>query len=465
MINALPKKNCRRFALNKKHEIDMSRGRLLPKLLAFSLPLMLTNMLQITFNTMDLIVVGRFAGENSLAAVGSNGALITLVVCVLGGMGTGASVLVSRFFGAKDEINIRETVQTTVIVAVAGGVLVGILGAILANPLLRLMGTPDEVLPLATLYLRIFFGGMPVIVLYNFAGAILRAVGDTKRPLYYLALAGVLNVGMNLLFVIVFHLNVAGVAIATVLSQCVSCTLTVRCLVKSDAMYKLDIRHMRFSKKHFLQLLRIGLPAGIQGSLFSLSNMTIQSAINAFGAVSMAGNSAAVSIESYCFTAQDSVSQAAQTAVSQNMGASQFDRTKKTVFQCTILEIAISALLCYTAMIFRYPLLGIFTPDKAAIAAGATRLFINMLIYFMNGLMNMMNGVLRGHGYSILPTVISLLGVCVFRIVWVTTVFSRNPSLTVLYISYPISWAATSAALYICYFALRKKAFAKNMLA
>jgi putative MATE family efflux protein len=450
--------------MNKRHEIDMSKGRLLPKLLAFSLPLMLTNMLQLTFNTMDLVVVGHFAGGNSLAAVGSNGALITLIVCVLGGLGTGSSVLVSRFFGAKDEKSIQETVQTTVIVAVAGGVLVGILGIILAKPLLKLMGTPAEVLPLAALYLCIFFGGMPVTVLYNFVSAILRAVGDTKRPLYYLSLAGVLNVIMNLIFVIVFHLDVAGVAIATVLSQCVSCALTVRCLVKSDAIYRLDLRNIRFSKKQFMQLLRIGLPAGIQGSLFSLSNMTIQSAINSFGAVSMAGNSAGVSIESYCFTAQDSISQAAQTSVSQNMGASQFDRTKKAVLQCTILEVVISSLLCYSALIFRYPLVGIFTPDKAAIAAGATRLFINMSIYFMNGLMNMMNGVMRGHGYSVLPTAISLLGICLFRVVWVSTVFSWNPSLTVLYISYPISWTATTAALYISYFAIRKRAFAKNMI-
>jgi putative MATE family efflux protein len=319
------------------------------------------------------------------------------------------------------------------------------------------MGTPEEVLPLATLYLRIFFCGLPVMVLYNFVSAILRAVGDTKRPLYFLALAGVLNVAMNLVFVIVFGLGVAGVAIATVLSQCVSCALTVRCLVKSDAMYKLDVHHLRFSKRQFWQLMRIGLPAGIQGSLFSLSNMTIQSAINSFGALTMAGNSAGAGIEAYYFTAQDSITQAAQTSVSQNMGAMQYERTKKAVYQCTMLEILVSSVLCYTGMLFRTQLVGIFTPDKAAIAAGATRLLINGIIYFMNGLMNMMNGVMRGHGYSILPTAISLLGICAFRIAWVYTVFSWKPSLTALYISYPVSWTITTASLYCCYFALRKK--------
>jgi Na+-driven multidrug efflux pump len=267
---------------------------------------------------------------------------------------------------------------------------------------------------------------------------------------------------MNLIFVICFHMDVAGVAIATVLSQCVSCGLTLRCLIQSDNIYRLDIAHIRFSKKQFGQLMRIGLPAGIQGSFFSLSNITIQSAINSFGAVVMAGNSAGVSIEGFLFCAQDSITQGALTSVSQNVGARQYERTKKAVLICTLLEIGISIVLSSAAILFRRRLVGIYTTDQAAITAGATRLLINGAIYFMNGLMNMMTGVMRGHGYSVLPTVVALLGVCAFRIIWVCTVFAWNPSLNILYISYPVSWTITSAALYTFYFALRKKAFAKN---
>lgn len=447
--------------MDNKNEIDMTRGGMLPKLLAFSLPLMLTNALQLLFNAADLIVVGRFSGDNSLAAVGSNSALITLVICVLSGIATGASVLVSRYYGAKDGVRLRETIQTTVIVAAVGGALVGAAGIALADPLLRLMGTPEAVLPLAALYLRIYFGGMPVIILYNFVSAILRAVGDTKRPLYFLTIAGVLNVGMNLLFVIVFHLDVAGVAIATVLSQCVSCGLTVRCLVKADAMYRLDLHHLRLSPARLGELLHIGLPAGVQGSFFSISNIMIQSAVNAFGAVVMAGNSAGASIESFLYCAQDSVTQAAVTAVSQNMGAREFERTRRAVRACTLLVIVFSAVLSAAAILLRYQLVGIYTDDPAAIETGATRLVILGAVYGLNGLMNMMTGSVRGLGYDVLPTVVTLLGICVFRLVWIYTVFARVPTLTVLYISYPVTWAITAAAHYACYFAVRKRAYAR----
>lgn len=441
------------------HEIDMTAGRLLTKLLAFSVQLFLTNILQITFNTVDLIIVGHFSGEKSLAAVGSNGALITLVVCVLTGISVGVNVLTARYFGAKDEKSLRETVHTAVIVALIGGVLVGVFGFSLANLLLKMMGTPDDVLPLASLYLRIYFCGLPVLVLYNFASAVLRAVGDTKRPLYYLTFAGVLHVALNLFLVIVLHLDVAGVAIGTVLSNGVSCTLVIRCLTKSEAVYKLDIHSLQFSKRQFSRLMRIGLPAGIQGSFFSLSNITIQSAVNSFGAVAMAGNSAGVNIEGFLFCAQDSIAQAALSSVSQNMGASQYERTKKAVLECTIIESVVSTVLCCIAVAFRHQIIGIYTPDQSAVEIGATRLLINGSFYVMNGLMNMMAGIIRGHGYSILPTFVSLIGVCVFRIVWVHTAFSCNPTLTILYISYPISWTITTITLFTSYFTLRKKSY------
>ena len=448
--------------MKRQHEIDMSVGNMLPKLLTFALPLMLSGVLQLAFNAADLIVVGRFVGEKYLAAVGSNGALVNLVINILMGLGTGASVLTARHFGARDFARMRETVGTTLILSVGGGVLFGAIGVIAATPLLRLMGTPEDVLPLAALYLRIYFLGMPVIVTYNFASAILRAVGDTKRPLYFLTLAGALNVGMNLFFVLVCHMDVAGVAIATVLSQCVSAALTVNCILHSDESYHVSLREIRFSKEQFREILRIGLPAGIQGSLFSISNVIIQSSVNSFGSIVMAGNSAASSLESFAFCAQDGISQTALASVSQNMGARQYERTKTAVKLCTLLEIGFSVVLSGLLILFRVPLLGIYTTEAAAVAAGCRRLVINGAIYFTNGLMNMMAASIRGHGYSLLPTAVTLIGVCAFRILWIFTVFRAYHSLTLLYLSYPISWVMTSSAQYICYFRIRHKAFERN---
>lgn len=445
--------------MNKKHEIDMSVGRMLPKLLAFTIPLMLSGVLQLAFNAADLIVVGRFAGETALAAVGSNTALVSLVVNVFLGMGTGASVLVSRYYGAKDEKSLSETVQTTVLVAAIGGVLFGILGLFAAGPLLKLMGTPEDVLPLAKLYLRIYFCGLPVIGLFNFSSAVLRAVGDTRRPLLYMAIAGVLNVLMNLFFVIVLEMSVAGVAIATVLSQAVSCFLTLRCLRRSDGIYRLPKGKLRIYGAQFRQLARIGLPAGIQGSLFSISNVIIQSSVNSFGYMVMAGNSAAASIEAFVFCAQDSVAQAATAAVSQNMGARTYDRTKRAVLCCTLLEVGFSVTLSIVMILLRRPLLGIYTSDAEAIAAGSVRMVIIGSGFFLNGLMNMMNCAIRGHGYGLLPTAITLIGVCGLRLVWIYTVFAADPGMKLLYLSYPLSWLLTTSAQYICYFTVRKKAF------
>ncbi len=448
--------------MKKTHEIDLSRGRLLPKLIIFSVPVIFSGVLQLAFNAADLIVVGRFAGGNSLAAVGSNGALVALVVNVLVGIGSGVSVLVARYFGARDTKGLRDIVQTSLIMALLGGIIVGLLGIIVSKPLLKLLGTPGEVVDLAAVYLRIYFCGIPVIALYNFAGGILRAVGDTKRPLYYLGIAGVLNVLMNVFFVVVCGLDVIGVALATVLSQCVSCYLILRCLAKEDAAYRLELSHIRFSWIQCRQLLQIGLPAGIQGSLFSVANLVIQSSINSFGATVMAGASAGANIESFLFCVQDSLNQAAVASVSQNMGARQYERTKLAVLECTILQVGVSVALCILSMTFRRQLVSIYTTDPAAIEAGATRLLVTGVLYFMNGLQNMMAGTLRGHGYGLLPAVIALVGVCAFRILWIYTAFAWHPTLLVLYMSYPISWVITTAADYIVYFSVRNRAFAKN---
>ncbi len=440
----------------------MTFGRLLPKLLGFAVPVLLSGVLQLAFNAADLIVVGRFCGENALAAVGSNMALVSLLVNVLMGMGTGSSVLAARYFGAKDERQMRDTVETTVIVAAVGGVAFALLGFFLSGPLLVLMDTPEEVLPLATLYLRIYFCGLPVMALYNFCSAILRSVGDTRRPLYYMAIAGVLNVALNVFFVVVVRLSVAGVAIATVASQCVSCFLVLRCLRRSDGIYRLRRGRLHFSVPQFKKLLAIGIPAGIQGSLFSISNVLVQSSVNSFGAAVMAGNSAAGSIEAFGFCAQDSINQAAVASVSQNMGAREYGRTKKAVLYCSLLEILFSVVLSGMFMIFRRPLLGIYTHDADAILAGSTRMLVLGAVYFLNGLQNMMTGAIRGHGFSYLPTGITLLGICGFRVIWITTAFAATHSLIVLYLSYPISWVLTAAAQYICYFSTRNKAFRRN---
>ena len=448
--------------MKNKYELDMSQGKLFPMLVAFAIPLILSGILQLAFNAADLIVVGRFAGENSLAAVGSNQALVSLIVNVLMGMGTGTSVLVSRYYGAKNEAKLLDTIRTTVIIAVVGGVIFGVLAILVSGSLLRIMGTPEEVLPLATIYLRIYFAGLPVLVLYNFCSAALRAVGDTKRPLIYLAIAGVLNVGMNLFFVIVFHMGVVGVALATVLSQCVSCYLTVRCLLRSESICRLELKGHRFSWVCFKEIFRIGLPAGIQGSLFSVSNVLIQSSINSFGAMVMAGNSAGASIEAFSFVALDAVSQAAVASVSQNMGARKYDRTRQAVRCCTLLGFIVGVVMSMTIILLRRPLVGIYTSEPAAIEAGCRRLVVIGILYFVNGFQHMFGGILRGHGYSLLPTCITLMGICGFRVFWIYTAFAETRSLDLLYASYPISWVLTITVLLIFYFALRKKAYAKN---
>lgn len=448
--------------MKNRYEIDMSKGRLFSKIVSFAVPLIISGILQLAFNAADLIVVGRFSGENSLAAVGSNSALVSLVINVLLGLGTGTSVMISQYFGAKAEKQLQDAVSTTVIVAVVGGVIFGILGILLAGPLLRAMGTPEAVLPLAETYLRIYFGGLPVIILYNFSSAVLRAVGDSRRPLLFLTIAGVLNVGMNLVFVIVFRMDVAGVAIATVLSQCVSCALTLRCLLKSDSICRLVLHPFTFSRVQFLEMLRIGLPAGVQGSLFSISNVLIQSSINSFGSIVMAGNSAAASVESFLFVSMDAMNQAAVASVSQNMGAREYARTRKAVRCCLLMEFCVAAFLSSLTILFRRQLVGIYTSDPDAIEAGAVRLMVLGVLYFTNGMQHMLTGVMRGHGYSILPTCITLTGICGFRVVFIYTYFAAHHTLESLYLSYPISWIITIIAQVTCYFLLRNRAYEKN---
>ena len=448
--------------VKRAHEIDFSEGRLLPKLCSFALPVMLSGILQLAFNAADLIVVGRFEGEVALAAVGSNGALVSLVVNVFMGLGSGVSVLAARYFGAKDDRRMGETVETAAIVGVLGGILTALVGLILSVPMLRVMSTPENVLPLAAVYLRIYFLGIPFLATYNFLSAVLRSVGDTRRPLLYMAVAGVVNVLLNLLLVVVFHLGVVGVAVATVASELLSCILTVRCLLLSEGAYRLPRGKLHFSRTVFLQMLHIGLPAGIQGSLFSISNVIIQSSINSFGASVVAGNAAAASLEGFGYCCQDSVCQATVAAASQCMGARKYERVRSVTVVCNILAVFASMVPYGVILLFRYPLLHAYTAEADAVEAGVVRLFYLGSLYFTAGFMGVMTGVLRGYGYSILPTSITLVGVCGFRLVWIFTVFARFHDLRLLYSCYPISWTLTAIGLFIAYFALRKKAVALN---
>ena len=434
-----------------RYEMDMTTGRLLPKVLAFSGPLILTGILQLLYNAADIVVVGRFAGPQALAAVGSTGALINLLVNVFMGLSVGASVVVARAYGAGDNASVSTGVHTAITVAGVAGVLVGVLGFVACHPLLKWMGSPDDVLDMATLYMKIFFVGMPANMLYNFGAAILRAVGDTRRPLYYLTVSGILNVLLNLVLVIVFHMGVAGVAIATVASQVMSMTLVMICLIRSDGPIHLDLRKLRIHLSQLVEIVRVGLPAGLQGSLFSISNVLIQSSVNSFGSLVMAGNSAGSNLEGFVYTSMNAIHQADLTFASQNLGAGQFKRVRRVMWVClgTVTAIGLGMGLVFLA--FGNQLVSIYNSDPEVIHYGMTRLKIILPTYFLCGLMDVMVGQLRGVGYSILPMMISLTGACLLRVVWIYTFFAANPTLEVLYISYPVSWLITFATHFVCY--------------
>lgn len=435
----------------------MIHGPLLGKILLFTLPLMASSILQLLFNAADIIVVGRYAGSDALAAVGSTGALINLLTNMFIGFSVGANVLVARYYGAGKPDEVSETVHTSVMLSIIGGVLLAVIGIIFASPLLELMGTPENVLPLAALYVRIYFAGMPVILLYNYGSAILRAIGDTKRPLYYLAIAGVLNIILNLILVIVFEMSVAGVALATIISQTLSAVLVIRCLMHIEGGCHLDLHQLKIHTNKLWKILQLGLPAGLQGSIFSLSNVLIQSSVNSFGAIAMAGNSAAANIEGFTYVAMNSFYQAAITFVSQNMGAMEFRRIRKIAWQCLACVTVTGALLGNLSFFFGHQLLGIYSDEAEVIRYGIYRLEVIGTTYFLCGIMDVCVGCLRGIGYSFLPMVVSLLGACGFRILWIFTVFKGHHDLHTLYISYPISWAITASVHMVCFLILYRR--------
>ncbi len=444
---------------NTKHGIDMTTGAILPKILKFTLPLMLSSILQLLFNAADIIVVGNFASDNSLAAVGSTSALVNLMTNLFLGLSTGANVLSAHYMGAGDDERVSKTVHTSILLSIISGLIMTVVGILFADKLLGLMDTPDEVIDLSTLYLRIYFAGMVAMMIYNFGSSLLRSKGDTKRPLYYLAFAGVINVVLNMIFVIFLKMDVAGVALATVISQCISAFLVVRCLMKETDGFKLILKKLGIDKHIMMKILRIGIPAGFQGVVFSLSNVVIQSSINGFGPIVMAANSAAASIEGFVWVSMNAFSQAAISFVSQNIGAGKYSRINKIAFTACACAAVAGLVFGNLAYLFGEPLLGIYDPRPEIIPSGLTRMSLVCGLYFLCGLMDCCTGAIRGMGFAVAPTIVSLLGACGLRLLWIGTVFQVPEYHTefMLFLSYPLSWGITFVVHLICFVIMRRK--------
>lgn len=438
----------------KQYEMDMCSGPILRKMLMFALPLMLSSILQLLFNAADIVVVGKFAGDNSLAAVGSNTALINLLTNLFIGLSIGANVVAARSYGAKTWDDLRDTVHTSMLLSMISGGLLMVLGVIGARQMLIWMQTPEEVLPLATTYLRIYFLGMASTMVYNFGSALLRAVGDTKRPLYFLLCAGVINVVLNLIFVVGFHLDVMGVAIATVISETVSALLVLRCLMKESRRDSSGTACSAYSSKEddtdFAELV---CRPGFQGVVFALSNVVIQSSVNIFGNIVVAGNSAAANLEGFVYMAMNAFYQTTLSFVSQNYGAGEQKRIHRIVLLGEACVIVTGTLLGNAVVFFGNELLHIYSSNPEVIAAGIVRLHYISMVYALCGIMDVMVGALRGIGYSVMPMIVSIVGVCVLRLVWLATVFQipEYHRIETVYLSYPVTWILTSLV-YIVFF-------------
>ena len=448
-----------------KYDIDMTTGPLLKKILAFAAPMMLTGILQLLYNAADVAVVGSFAGKEALAAVGSTGALINLIVNVIMGLSVGSSVMIARRLGSHDDDGVRRAVNTSMLVAVIGGLLVMVVGIAFSGLFLSLMATPDDVLPLATKYMRIYFIGAPASVVYNFGASVLRANGDTRRPLYFLIVSGAVNVLFNLLFVIGFNMDVDGIATATVISQVLSAIFVIVAMMKMTTASRLEIKALKIYKQEFFEMLRIGLPAGIQGSIFSISNVLIQSAVNSFDNSSIiAGNAAAGNLEGFIYVAMNTFYHAALTFTGQNYGAKQFKRINKVLAECLITVTVVGLAVGMVIELANGQLLKLYTNDPEIIRYAQSRNAIICPTYFLCGIMEVMVGMLRGLGYSIAPMIVSIAGVCGIRIAWIYIVFAADPSIQSLYMSYPVSWLITAAIHSVCFIAVRKSA-ERRMLA
>ncbi len=440
----------------KSYNMDMCNGPVLPKVIAFSLPLMLSGCLQLLFNAADVIVVGRFAGKESLAAVGSTSALTNLLINLFIGLSIGTNVVVGHTLGSDDKEATKDNVHTAISISFLTGFALIIIGIIFTKPLLLWMGAPTDVLNKAAIYLKIIFIGMPATMVYNFGSAILRATGDTKRPLYFLSVAGIVNVILNLFFVIALQMDVAGVALATILSQCISAALILLCLSQIDGPCRLNLKKLYIHPTRLRRMMQIGLPAGIQSSLFSFSNVLIQSSINSFGSVVIAGNSAAASVEQFVYISMNAVHQATVSFTSQNTGARKPERINQILFSCLALVTGIGLFMGIGINLLGAPLLSIYSPDPLVIEAGKIRLLWISLPYFLCGVMEIIMGIMRGLGYALTPMVVSLLGICLFRVIWLSTIFAWMPTQEILFVSYPITWLLTALIHALTYLYARK---------
>ena len=444
-----------------KYEIDMCNGTIMDKLISFSVPLILSGILQLLFNAVDIIVVGRFSGSQALAAVGSTTALINIFTNLFIGISLGANVLAARFYAAQKDKEMSETVHTAIMLALISGVVMLFVGIFFARGALELMGTPDDVIGQSTLYMRIYFAGMPFFMLYNYGEAILRAVGDTKRPLLFLIVSGVVNACLNLFLVIAFHLGVAGVAIATVTAQGISCALVLRCLQRSQASYQLRFRDLKIRGCYVQQIFQVGLPAGIQSTVINFSNALLQSSVNSFGSIAMAGYTAANNLFGFLYVSTNSITQACMSFTSQNYGVGKWKRMDRVLFDCIILSVAVMLILGGGMYFFGPEVLKIYTTNPRVISCGMEVLTYTTLTYFLCGIMDLLPGALRGMGYSSVPMILSIIGTVGTRIVWIFGIFPNHRSLDILFISYPVSWMITIVLQVICFYFVRRKVHAR----
>lgn len=439
----------------------MCNGTIMDKLVSFSLPLMLSGILQLMFNAVDIIVVGRFAGSQALAAVGSTTALINMFVNLFMGISLGTNVLAARFFAAGKDRQMSETVHTSIAFAAISGIVMVFVGIFFSKFALELMATPADVIGQSTLYMRIYFMGMPFFMLYNYGAAILRAVGDTKRPLIFLIISGVINAVLNMILVIVFHLTVAGVAIATVFSQMISCILVLRCLYRSEGSYQFRFSKLMLKGCYLKQIFQVGVPAGIQSTVINFSNVLLQSSVNSFGSIAMAGYTAANNILGFLFVSINSVTQACMSFTSQNYGVRKWKRMDKILVDCMILSMIVALVLGGGSYIFGSQILRIYTENEEVIRCGMEILSYTTLTYFLCGFMDLFPGAMRGMGFSAAPMMLSIVGTVGTRIVWIFGIFPRYRSLSVLFISYPVSWILTIAMQVVCFFIVRRKVHEK----
>lgn len=444
-----------------KYEIDMCNGTIMDKLISFSLPLMLSGILQLLFNAVDIVVVGRFTGSQALAAVGSTTALINLFINLFIGVSLGANVLAARYYAAGKQKEMSETVHTAMLFALISGCVMVLAGLFFSRGALELMDTPDDVISQAALYMKIYFMGMPFFMLYNYGAAILRAVGDTKRPLLFLVISGAANAALNLLLVIVFSMGVAGVAVATVISQCISCVMVLSCLIRTESSYQLSLKKLRIRPAYLLQIFQVGIPAGIQSTVITFSNVLLQSSVNSFGSTAMAGYTAANNIFGFLYTSINSVSQACMSFTSQNYGAGKKKRMDLVLRDCLILTVVIGLLMGGGAYLFGPELLHIYTSDEAVIACGMEILLYTTVTYFLCGIMDLIPGALRGMGRSAVPMLLSVIGTVGTRIIWIYLIFPAHRSLAVLFISYPVSWLVTIIMQAVCFYFVRRNVHSK----